>query len=290
MEWIVYALIAALLLSVVSLIEKQVLTVSRSIDFVTSVAWGNLFFSLPFLLFVDFSSVTAIPVFLIFLSSLGAMSAFILVAKGIKHLDISTVSPLLSLTPGATALFAFFVLGESLTYQQVLGLGFMIAGSYVLAIDQGKTVWASLYEFVHSKYIDYILLSLLFYSMAAVLDRAILFEFGFPIPAFMFFFHVFMAFFAFLVAVFFGGGVWSVVASFKKQKGRMLLSSLFTVMYRYFQLLAIQLVFIGLVSAVKRSSSFFTTLIGGELFHEKHLGRRMVSTCIIFVGVLLIVM
>ena len=60
-----------------------------------------------------------------FVSILGAI-AFLLVAKSVRHMEISDHSPLMVVSPVITATLAFFFLGESLTPPQVIGIFLLI--------------------------------------------------------------------------------------------------------------------------------------------------------------------
>jgi drug/metabolite transporter (DMT)-like permease len=76
--------------------------------------------------------------------------------------------------------------------------------------------------------------------------------------------------------------------SFSKNIKTILLVAVLTVSYRVAQNYAVSLAAVGLVTAVKRSSSLFTTLIGGEIFHEKELIKKSVACLIMILGVFLI--
>lgn len=288
MSWLIFAILTAVFLSIASLIEKKALVHVHAIDFSAAVSIWSLVFSVPFLFFIDFSLVTGKILVFVGASAFMAATAFVLVAKGIRHLDISLVSPILSLSPGTTAVLGFIVLGEKLSALQVAGVGAMIVGSYILAVPTGRTLRDSLKSFSKSYHVHLVLLSLLFYSIGAVLDRTIVDDLSLSVPAFMFLFHIFITIFSLFIASLFGGGMHGVGLGLKKGGSQAVLVSLLTVGYRFFQMEALQLAFVGLVSAVKRSSSFFTTLIGGGLFNEKNLARRVFASIVIIVGVFLI--
>ncbi len=290
MNWFIFALLAALFVSASALVEKKALKTVHSIDLSSTLAFSNLIFALPFLFFVDFSKVEFHSMVVIFGSGLVAAIAFYLVAKAIRHMEISTVAPLLALTPGTTSFFGFFILGERLDPQSIWGIVFMIIGSYILTLEPGKGIFSPIKMFAESKYIHFVLASLLFYSMGATLDRAILFDFEVPIANYMFFVHLFIGLLYVPALFFIGRGLGGIVQALKTEKKNIFFISAFTIIYRFFQMQALSLMFVGLVSAIKRSSSFFTTLIGGELFHEKHLGRKMLASLVIILGTVLIVL
>jgi drug/metabolite transporter (DMT)-like permease len=218
-----------------------------------------------------------------------ASVSFFLVIKAVRHLEISLVAPLLALNPGVTALFGFLVLGENLERLSVLGIILMIAGSYVLTLDPEKSFLHPLKVFAKSQYVHFVFASILFYAMGATFDRTVLSVFEIPVPNYMFFFHVFIAGIFVPIVLFSGHGFGSVWASIKREKRSIFLISLFTILYRTFQMEALSVAYVGLVSAIKRSSAFFVTLIGGELFHEKNIGRKLIAALIIITGTILII-
>jgi drug/metabolite transporter (DMT)-like permease len=290
MDWIFFAIACAVFVSAASLVEKRGLQKVHATDFSVSVSLVNIIFSLPFLFFVDWQALTLEVFGLIFCTAFFAATAFFLVAKAIRHIDISDASPLLSLSPASTSLFAFVILGESLEWVQVGGIGFMVLGSFILALHPHTPVRESLRVFGTSRYIQFLFVSLLFYSMGAIFDRAILSDFAVPVATYMVFFHIFMALLYIPLVFAFGGGVRGIGAAFGLASLDIVLTSLFTVLYRFFQMEAISLAYVGLVSAIKRSSSFFTTLIGGELFHEKYLARKLSASAVIIFGILCVVL
>lgn len=288
MSWFFFAFLCALFLSAATILEKRVLAKVHSIDFAIASAVLNLLFSIPFLFLVDFSDLSPIVVAFIFCSAFLAAVSFLLVAKGMRHLEVSVVSPLLSLSPGTTSVLAFLLLGERLGAIQIGGVVCMIVGSYVLTMQPQKGILEPLALFFRSQYVKFILFSLLFYSFGAIVDRVIFTELNATIPVYMLVFHISVAILYIPIAYAFGGSIGGTLGAFRKGGSDLIFASLFTVGYRYFQMEALRLAAVGLVSAVKRSSSFFTTIIGGELLHEKEIGKKVFASSIIILGAVLI--
>jgi drug/metabolite transporter (DMT)-like permease len=289
MSWFIFAVLSALFLSASSITEKRALLRVHSIDLSAALAFVNLIIAAPFLFFIEWARVSVSILFLIFGAALVTAVAFYLIAKAMRHLEISFVAPLLALTPGSTALAGFLVLGEALSRIDVLGIIFMIIGSYILALEPHHDFLQPIRTFVRSRYVKFVLISLVLYSLGATLDRAIVFDFEVPIANYMFFVHLFVAVLYLPMIAVLGIGGEGVRRGFKLETKNIIFISIFTVLYRLFQMYALSLAFVGLVSAIKRSSSFFTTLIGGELFHEGRLGRKLIASLIIIFGATLIV-
>ena len=288
MPWYSYAFIAALFVSFSTLVEKKVLIHVHSKSFSSALAVSNFILSLPLLYFVDWSSLSTESLVYITASSLMAAIAFLLVAKGIRHLEISTVAPLLVLNPGAAAIAGFLFLNEHLSLLQTGGIVLMMIGSYLLAtVEVGPKV--PLRAFFSSKYVVLILVSILFYALGAALDRILVTDLLVSPLTYLFVAHFFTALIFLVFSIGWGRGVSGIREALSTHGNEIALMSIFTIAYRYFQLEAFQLAYVGLVSAIKRSSSFFTTLIGGELFHEHHVRAKACASLIIILGCFLIV-
>ncbi|MCK5177758.1 MAG: hypothetical protein KAQ92_08590, partial [Candidatus Aenigmarchaeota archaeon] len=96
MEWYVFAFACAIVGSISAVVEKKTLMKEHSMEFSTVFSIFNFIFVIPFLSYVDFS-VLKEPYrmgFIYTTSVLGGL-AFFYVAKGVRHMEISVVSPLL---------------------------------------------------------------------------------------------------------------------------------------------------------------------------------------------------
>ena len=288
MTWFTYALISAVLLSATSLLEKKALKVEHAAEFSAVLALMNAIIALPLFFLYGVPDLTVRSFLIIILVSVLGAIAYLLTARSIRHLDISLSSPFFVLAPGINAFFAFLFLGEALTFIQVLGLLTMLAGSYVLQLKP-ETKWRDpIKDAYESKYIYLLIVSLFIYSATSLLDRYILTRQGVNPGAYLALVQIFIAMnFIILMTLFYDG--YKGIKHGLTQYGPMILMvSILTVGYRFAQVQATALAYIGLVSAVKRSSSLFTTIIGGEIFHEKGLLRKTSACLIMIVGLVLL--
>jgi drug/metabolite transporter (DMT)-like permease len=74
----------------------------------------------------------------------------------------------------------------------------------------------------------------------------------------------------------------------KDNIGWIALISVLTIGYRYTQIVAVSLASVALVLAIKRTSVFWATIIGGKLFHDKDLLKRSIAAILILIGAILI--
>ncbi len=258
--------------------------------FSATLAFLIFILSLPLVLVADFSSVDFTSLLVMFFISILASIAFLLAAKSLRHLDISVSAPLMTIAPGFTLIFAYVFLGESLKLYQLGGIFLLIVGAYVLETKKDHSLLEPLKEFISSRYIHFILLALILYGLTSVGDRFLVYVRGVPVATYLVIIHFFLAV-NFLIMMFvFHDGFQGMRLSLKESGWWILLVAGLTFSYRFFQIEAVSMAYVALVSAIKRSSAFFSTIIGGELFKEQNLFRKSIGCLIIITGVLIIVL
>lgn len=289
MSWVILAFLSAFLVSAAAITQKKILCKEHAMEFSAVLALFNLAFSIPLFFFIDYSTITLPAMGFIFLAGVFGGIAYYLVAKSIRHMELSSSSPFLTLAPGITAILAFFFLGEKLTLLQTGGIILMIAGTYVLESRHGKSIFEPVRELIRSKYIHFILIALVLYGFSSIIDRHVLFSLNLQPLSYLAFAHLFIAMTLLAMLHIFHNGFKDVQHGVRKAGWWILLVALFTIGYRFAQLAAVKVAYVGLVVSIKRTSGFFTTLIGGELFHEHNLVRKSIASVIMVVGAILIV-
>jgi drug/metabolite transporter (DMT)-like permease len=290
MSWLIYALICAIFTSAAALVQKKTLIKQHAMEFSASLALINFILSIPLFFFIDFSNVTLQALGLIFVVSFFGSIAFLLIAKSIRHMEISAASPLLVLGPGISALLAFFILGERLTILQSVGILTLIIGSYILELKNHHDLFHPLRVVKQSKYVYFIFLALLIYGFCAVFDRMLLTKFAVEPLTYIAFVHVFIAFHFLVLMTFFHDGIKGIKFGIKNAGPWLFVIAILTISYRLAQMEAVKMAYVGLVLPVKRMSALFTTVIGGGIYHEHNLLRKVVSCMIMIVGVLMLVL
>lgn len=287
MEWFIFALGAAILTAVASVIEKKVLFKQHATEFSATLAVINFLVTLPVFFLVDFN-IAPLIWFLIVASALFASAGFLFVAKAVRHMEISAASPLLNFGPGFTAILAIFILGEVLTGLNVVGILILIAGSYVLEIDfRSHDLMTPFRKIYRSRYIHYIFLALASYSVSAVMGKYVL---GFVSPVTLLFTEQ-----MFIALIFLGimqryDGVKGVVNGVKKMGWWLLLIAIITVTYRYLQTVAMKMAYVSLVMPIKRLCTLFATVIGGGIFREQGLYQKILACLIMILGAFLVIL
>lgn len=289
MSWFLIALTSALLSAFAAITQKKVLFNLGALEFSFILSIVNLVFSIPFFFFIDFSTINSSNLFILFVKSLIGVGAFYCVMVSLKNLEISNALPLLALTPGFVAVFAFILLGEELRIIEIAGLIFLMAGTFILESKSIKEPFSAFIIFKKSKYHKYIITALILFTASSILDKFLLIKQNLSPISLTAFQHVYFAIlFALLYFVFRKHKQTGSINLKRSDLVWIILISIITIGYRYTQIVAVSLASVALVLAIKRTSVFWATFIGGKLFNEKDLPKRILATILILIGTLLI--
>ncbi len=291
MEWFFIAFASALLSAASTIFEKKLLFEMNAFSFSLLNSFFNLLFTIPFLFFSDFSSVTDKGLLILFLKTLLNSAAFYFVMLSLKNLELSKALPLLVLTPGLVAFFAFLFLSEPLTTNQLLGMGLLLLGTYILEMQAKEDFLEPFKVFIKSKNYRYIITALLLFTVTTLLDKYILKDLVKNPKAFLVFQQLFTALIFLVAAFFIKGGAVKIIKETRSDWWKwIILVAVLTVGYRYSQIEAIKYApAVALVLSVKRISVFFASIIGGKIFNEQKLLQKAIATAILIGGTFFIV-
>jgi len=289
MTWFVVAIISALLSAFAAITQKKVLFNLGALEFSFLLSIVNLVFSIPFFFFIDYETINTLNLSILFAKSVIGVLAFLCVMISLKNLEISNALPLLALTPGFVAVFAFFILGESLKSIEVIGLVLLIVGTFILESKNIKEFVFPFKSLLKSKYHRFIIFALLLFTASSILDKLLLIKLNLSPISLTAFQHVYFAIIFSLIYFFFKRREIVTSVSVKKNNlGWIALISVLTIGYRYTQIVAVSLASVALVLAIKRTSVFWATVIGGKLFNDKDLVKRSIAAILILIGAILI--
>ena len=289
MTWFFIALSSAFLSAFAAITQKKVLFNLGALEFSFLLSLANLLLSVPFFFFIDYQTINSTNLLVLFIKSFIGVGAFLCVMISLKNLEISNALPLLAITPGFVAIFAFLLLGESLKSIEVIGLILLIAGTFILENKNSKNFFLTFSVFFKSKYHRIILLALLLFTASSILDKFLLIRLNISPLSLIAIQHIFFAFLFSLLYLFFRKKDKMVPVKIKKENlGWILLISIVTIGYRYTQIVAVSLASVALVLAVKRTSVFWATIIGGKIFNDKDLLKRSIAAILIIIGTILI--
>lgn len=289
MTWFAIALLSAFLSAGAAITQKKVLSTIGALEFSFLLSVVNLVFSIPFFFFIDYETINSVNLSILFLKSFIGVGAFFCVMLALKNLEISNALPLLALTPGFIAVFAFFLLGESLKFSEVVGLILLMLGSFLLESQNGKNFVLPLSVFIKSKYHRFIILALLLFSASSILDKFLLVKMNLSPISLTAFQHFYFAALFGIIYFLFRKKTEPIKTFISKDNVLWIaLISLLTIGYRFSQVAAVGMASVALVLAIKRTSVFWATVIGGKIFNDKDLLKRSIAAILIVIGAIFI--
>lgn len=288
MEWYVYALISAFFIALSNIAGKKALFKVHAMEYRTTLKVLEIPLLLLLIPFLNFNIDPGDYIF-IFLIAFIAVVAGIFWAKAIKHSEISTVSPLQNLSPIFLVILSFIILKETVTLQQGIGIAILIIGTYVLEVDHKiSNLKEPILKIIKTRTIHFVLISLFLYSLSAVGDKYMITSVD--KVTYLFWVWMFMTIISLAISSIFYKGLKDVVYCIKKSGWIIFLAGLFSFISALAYFKALTMVMVSLLIPLKRLSTLFATLIGGELFHDHGLKLKAVACVILIVGALLVVL
>ncbi len=284
MQWFFFALISSIFSSAAAISQKKILHQMEALAFSFYLSLFNIFFCLPFVWNIDFSKLSWTILLVLLVKSILNANAFLFVMLSLKNLEISIALPLMVLTPGFVALSAWILLGEALSIHSILGMLLLISGAYALEWEQEKKIRTEFFSFLRSSKHHYVFIALLLFSITSLLDKLLLGKYRVQPYAFLFFQEIFFLLFFLAVFCFFAKKQAVTTIPWKW----IVLVAIFTLIYRYTQIEAVKIAPVALVLSIKRTSVFFSAILGGKIFHEHALCRKAIAILGMLFGVILI--
>lgn len=288
--WYTLAIISALLSATAAILEKKTLFNIKALNFSFILSVFNIILSIPFLFFVNYNTITANSVLVLYGKTVLGAFSFLLVMLAIKNLQISDALPLLVLTPGLVALLAFILLGEKLNYMELLGMVLLLTGTYVLQIKSRQSLLQPFKTAFKNKAYFYVIGAVLLFATTSILDKALLANYKLQPEAFLPMQHLFLAFNFSVMVLVSKQNKSTANIEFRNAWKIILLISVITIAYRYAHIWAVKLGAVALVLSIKRTSVFFAIVIGGRYFKDQNLLRKSIATMVMIAGAILIIL
>ncbi|MCK5333856.1 MAG: EamA family transporter, partial [Candidatus Aenigmarchaeota archaeon] len=195
--------------------------------------------------------------------------------------------PLTNINPAILLILAVFVLGEKPTVTQVIGITTIVLGAYILESKRHPHEILSSIKIEKTSVLYITFLSATFYAFSSIIDKTVLKAIT-PLQ-YILIVHIFIAsIFSFIVLAK-KSGLGILKSGFKTSFGWIFLASAMTVAYRLMQAQAVSMALVSLVIPIKHMNSLISTAVGGTLFHEKDLGKKMLACAIMLAGAYLII-
>ena len=289
MDWFSLAYISAILSAAAAVMQKKILFNLDALDFSFILSIFNAVIVLIFIGSIDFNQLNSTGVLILYGKTILGALAFWCIMLAIKNMEISGALPLMVLTPGVVAISSFILLGERINSVELLGMFFLLSGTYILEIKKGNNIISPLKVFINSNYHHYIIFAILLFTASTIIDKILLTEYQLlPFP-FVVLQQIFLAI-NFTIIIYLRKK--SIVKIFKGLTIEpfiwILIISVVTIGYRYTQIEAFKLAPVALVLSIKRTSVFFASILGGKLFSESYLFKKGIAILIMLYGAYLL--
>lgn len=280
--WLILSFIVALFTSFQDALNKKS---SQKCDiYVATFSWWA--FSLPFIyplgLFQSFPAVDTSFWMMTGVTAVVLVFAVLLYIKGLESSDLSVSVPMMAFTPLFLLFTSPLILKEVASAQGVLGVCLVVGGSYVLFIDNRfKHVFTPFQLLFKEKGALYILAVAFVYSITGNIDKIGTLRTS-PI------------WWAIIINTSMTLGLLAVMLIRSKSPWAQIRAN-----YKHFilvgfcnafaficQMKAITLTLVPYVIAVKRSSIFFSALLGAIYFKERNLKAKLVGVGMMLAGII----
>jgi drug/metabolite transporter (DMT)-like permease len=281
MSWFLLATISALLSAGAAILQKKSLMTTAALPFAFVLSMLIMLLSMVFLAGIDVLAVPPDVIILLVGKSIIGGTAFLLVMMSLERGQISSVLPLLGLTPAVTALLSLVLTGESMGAGEWVGLGLMMVGLYLLEGAPGTT--SGIVQRMRTVAVERraILLALLLFAVSSVADKLLVSAHRTEPRVVLVYQHVIfcLLFGVMLLVRRIPGKV--VLLQAKKQLPLFFLIAVVTIVYRFAQLEATKDAPVALVLAVKRTSILYASVLGGTIFSDDRLPLRLAGAAMI---------
>jgi transporter family protein len=243
--------------------------------------------ALPLFFIFDIKAITPNQFLIVGIKSVLVVITFIFSAQALKHLEVSEFSPLTNLSPIFIMGLSFFLLNERVGSTQILGILITILGAYILELTDG--LLSPIKRIRNNKYIHYLIWSLFFGALCAILDKRVL---GSIIEAKEYFYYqrIIIGPMILIVSLLYYKSLKDILQIYKEKPFLVTMSALSFMLADYFYFLAVSIpgAAIALIITVKRGGTLFSTIAGGEFFKERNLIRKTVGCIIMLLGVFIV--
>lgn len=284
--WFLLSLMCAISLSVSDLLSKIAL---RDADFYL-VSWVKVSLAFVFLFTgVFFITIPSLNLYFLKICLLLfplEILALLLYMKAIQVSPLSLTVPFLALTPIFLILTSYFMLNEKLDGSGILGVLFIVIGSYLLNIDKATSGFFKPIKAILEEKGSWIMIIVAcIFSITSNLGKMAILETN---PVFFAIFH--SGIMTLLVMPFPLIFTKSPIKKLKEQIGIFILIGISMALMALFHMMAIVRIEVAYMISIKRTSPVFSVLWGCWLLHEKNFSERIMGSTIMFLGVLLIIL
>jgi len=216
--------------------------------------------------------------------------AMLLYMQAIRDAPLYQTLPYLAFTPVFNIVTGWLILGEQVTLLGGVGILLVVLGTYLLNIDQhnqqNRAPWFEPFlAIVYQQGSRRMLAVAIIYSFTSVLSKAAMLHVG-PMSFAAFYFSLLAVVTLCLVGLIRPN---KIATLWRRPRWHMLIGSLMALMV-VTHFLAISMVEVAYMVALKRSSLLFGILLGAYMFHEPALVKHFSAVALMVGGVALILL
>lgn len=283
MLWAILSITAGFFDSIYYFVLKKL----NSIDIYSKIALLNIT-AVPFLAlgFIFFNMPKTAPMFylVVFVNIIIFFIAQMLMIKSLEVSNLSISIPMLSFTPIFLLLTSYLMLNEFPTLAGLLGVLFVVAGSYILNINELKRSYLEpIKSMFRNKGVFYMIIVAFLYSLCANLGKI-----GVNLSNAAYYMFMFYLIYSILLFIIFFKNIKSNLTVLRKNLNYFALSGFSTAVSEIVIAMAYKLSIVPYLISLKRTSVLFSVLIGIFIFKEKNFKAAIIGSLIMLAGVLLI--
>ncbi len=286
MIWFAVAGVAAVTIAAESIADKGVLRREDPALFSSIVMVLSGLITLPFIGVVHWSELTLPIAGWIILCAIVFSTAFTLLTRSIKKLEISVVAPMSTVTPVIGAILASVFLSEHLSRGQIAGMLLLVAGGYFLQLKHGQHWLYPIQRFQQCCEMQYLLISLILYPTFSIMGRYALSRLGVDPYSYIILIRLLAAIYFASYLLISRGTLKVVVTHAGRHKGALFWIALLNTMNGTALAVSLAAAHAVRVLSVVRLSALISTIVGGEVFHERNLFRKSVACVVMLAGAL----
>jgi drug/metabolite transporter (DMT)-like permease len=286
MLWVIYSIITAIFYGLSLALRKKGLVYENIIDFIGAFSIIGFVFSIPILFFPIQYEIPNISLLLIFLACAASVVVTFFLTAAMKNEEVSTVIPLLNLSPVILLIFSFLLLSEKPSGMEILGVFVIIVGGYFLTTKDLKS-WKHPFTEIKKKDLFYMGLTLFLLSLSAIIHKAVLMR----ISSYSLFFWGNIFYMAIVsIVVIAAKRIKQVIALLKKHFWILFIPAFLGNItdFLIYYILAMPGVLVSVMIPILRFATLVSIFVGGQVLHEKNMTHKIVASLIMIGGICII--
>ncbi|HLC72807.1 MAG TPA: EamA family transporter [Candidatus Nanoarchaeia archaeon] len=295
MTWILYALISAVFFAIYMLIFSRTIHKEHALEYLAIMSCLVTIFSFPLVKGLSFNYTIGTWLWLYTISILLTVF-FIFLAQSFKHLESSEVAPLMNLALIFSVILSVLILRETISIKNWIGIALMVAGSYIIELGIHRARLKKILKKFKSKYMISTFIAIVASAIIVILEKIALNPDILIVPinqinpeALFFLTRVGMALNFIIILLYKRKSSLGITHALKTRMFPLLVITGFNIGANYIYYLALQDGPVSLVVTLSSLSTLLVVLIGGELFHEHHLQRKLLASILMIAATYLIV-